>query len=143
MTKRNENVVRRLEEAYSKNKFGKSFENLFASNFHSHSAIPGMDMNPGTMKMVHGMSMQAMPDRQVTIEDIFSAGDRVVVRCHATGTNTGGFPWFGAPANGNKIDFEWVSIFRFENGKIVEHWGINDGIALLVQTGVWQPPQMG
>lgn len=97
-------------------------------------------MNVDGFKMIHGMSMSAMPDRKVEIVDMISEGDKVVVRCRTTGTNSGGFPWLGATANGGKIEIEWISIYRLENGKVVEHWGINDGITLLGQIGAWAPP---
>lgn len=141
MTKRNENIVRKLEEAWNKGDF-KTIEKLHASDFNSHAGVPGMDANVETAKMIHGMTMGAMPDRNVEVQDIFSAGDKVVVRCRMTGTNSGGFPWFGAPANGNKIDAEWISIYRLENGKIAEHWGVVDGLTVLTQSGGWTPPPM-
>ena len=141
MTKRNENIVAKLEEAWNKGDL-KTVEKLHAPDFKSHSGIPGMDMNVETAKMVHGMSMQAMPDRRVEIEDTFSAGDRVVVRCHLTGTNTGGMPWLAAPANGNKVDSQWISIYRLENGKIAEHWAVIDTLGIATQVGSWTPPAM-
>jgi predicted ester cyclase len=88
------------------------------------------------------MSMGSFPDRRTEIVDIFSEGNKVCVRMHVTGTNEGGVPWIGAPANGNKVDFEWMSIYEVKNGKVTNHWGINDINMLMMQTGVWSPPQM-
>jgi predicted ester cyclase len=33
-----------------------------------------------------------------------------------------------------------VSFFRLRGGKIVEHWGLQDGLALMIQLGVFAPP---
>ena len=44
-------------------------------------------------------------------------------------------------ANGQKIDFEW-SIYKFKNGKVVESWGLNDGLLGMIQLGSLKPPQM-
>lgn len=140
-TEDNKRVVRAIEEAWDSGKLDQ-LNDLLAPNFMNHSGVPGMPHDVETLKMIHGMSMGAMPDRRVEIVDMVAEGDKVVVRCHVTGTNTGGFPWLGAEANGAKIDFEWIGIYRVEDGKAVEHWGVNDGIALLAQTGAWMPPAM-
>jgi predicted ester cyclase len=79
--------------------------------------------------------MAAVPDRRVTIEDIIAEGDRVVVRARLTGTNRGGFEWAGVPPNLNRIDMEYISIYRIEGGKIVECWAINDMMTLTRQIG--------
>jgi predicted ester cyclase len=36
------------------------------------------------------------------------------------------------PPNGNGFDFEAWSVYRFEDGKVVKHWGIDDALALLM-----------
>jgi predicted ester cyclase len=95
-----------------------------------------------TFKMAHNMSMAAMPDRKVEILDTLAEGDKVVVRCLMTGTNTGGFPAFGAGPNGGKIEVEWISIYRLEGNKIAEHWAVLDYMAILTQIGAWAPPPM-
>jgi predicted ester cyclase len=92
--------------------------------------------------MAHQASMQAFPDRKTEIVDIFGSGDKVCVRLRVTGTNEGGVPWIGAPANGAKVDFQWISIYDVKDGKITKHAGVNDLTTLMMQLGVWQPPQM-
>ena len=81
-----------------------------------------------------------LPDRKVEILDIVEGGDRVFVRNRVTGTNTGGFPPFGVPANGNAFDIESWSVYRFDDGKVVEHWGINDAFTLGMQLGAIPTP---
>lgn len=142
MSEDNKRVVRAIEEAWDAGKFDE-LPQYFASNFHSHAGLPGMPQDLETRKMIHGMAMSAFPDRKVEIQDMVAEGDKVVVRCRTTGTNTGGFPAYGADANGAKIDFEWISIYRIEGGKAVEHWGVNDAVTLLMQLGVWAPPMPG
>ncbi len=47
----------------------------------------------------------------------------MVSRVRSTGTNTGGMPWFGIPANDAKVDFEWIQISRHEaDDRIAETW---------------------
>ena len=57
------------------------------------------------------------------------------MRNRATGKHTGGEPWIGAPADGKTYEIESWSIYRFRDGKIVEHWGLNDGMRLIMQIG--------
>lgn len=57
-----------------------------------------------------------------------------------TGTNQGGFPAFDVPANGNPFDIEAWGVYRLENGQVVEHWGMNDALTLLMQLGAIPAP---
>ena len=138
----NKKVVRAIEEAWDSGKLDELSQH-FSPTFHNHSGVPGMPSDIETLKMVHGQSMGAMPDRKVEILDMVGEGDKVVVRCRCTGTNKGGFPFFGvAEPNNAKIEFEFIGIYRLEGGKVVEHWGVNDGTAILAQIGAWTPPPM-
>ena len=142
MSKENKAVIRALEEAWDAGKLDE-VDRLVAPDFNSHAALPGMPQNQEVRTMIHTMSMGAMPDRKVEIQDMIAEGDKVVVRCRVTGTNNAtGFPWLGATANGAELDFEWISIYRVKDGKVVEHWGVNDALSLLQQTGGWTPPPM-
>ena len=66
-----------------------------------------------------------------------------MIRNRVRGTNTGGAAFLGMPtANGQKIDFESWSVYKFKNGKVVESWGLNDGLLGMIQLGSLKPPQM-
>jgi predicted ester cyclase len=77
---------------------------------------------------------EAFPDLHFTIEDIFAAGDKVVMRWSATGTFENEIMGIqpthesGEPVGGINID-------RFENGKIVETWGQWDTLRFLRNIG--------
>jgi predicted ester cyclase len=47
----------------------------------------------------------------------------------------------GAPADGKAYDIESWSIYRFRDGKVVEHWGLNDAMRLIMQLGGQLPQQ--
>jgi predicted ester cyclase len=85
--------------------------------------------------------MQAFPDRQNEILDIFGEDDLVVAHVRMTGTNTGGVPWFGVPANGRTVDTDWITIYRLDYGKVVETWAQMDLPKMMAQLGVM--PGMG
>lgn len=72
----------------------------------------------------------AFPDFTLTIEEMVSEADKVWVRMTARGTNRGGFM---GPPNGKSFEVAVFDECRFENGRIVEHWGSPDRFALLAQ----------
>src|SRR5438132_7660755 len=109
MSEENKTVVRQIEEAWDANQLDK-LDQYFAPNFHQHSRPPGTPDTLENAKAMHKMSMAAFPDRRTTVEDMVAEGDNVAVRVRMQGSNKGGFPPFGVPANDNKVDIEWISI---------------------------------
>ncbi|MCC6190805.1 MAG: ester cyclase [Anaerolineales bacterium] len=73
----------------------------------------------------------AFPDLRLTIEDMADDGDKVWVRITALGTNRGA--GFMGPPNGKAFEMTVRDVCRFENNRIVEHWGAPDRFALLAQ----------
>ncbi len=136
----NKEIVRTVEEAWDSQDLG-ALDQYFAPEFdNSASAVPGLPPGLAGAKMAHQGAMQSFPDRKVVIEEIVGDGDTVAVRTRVTGTNDGGFPLFSVPANGARIDFPAVGIYRFQDGKIVGHWGLNDALTLMMQLGAIQAP---
>jgi len=78
--------------------------------------------------------MAAMPDYNVSIDDLIAEGDRVAARFTMRGTHTGA-DFLGLPASGRKINVTGISIFRIADGKIAEHWANEDALGLLQQLG--------
>ena len=137
----NKDTVRKIEAAWNKNDLAALDQHFAASFDNSTSGVPGLPAGLPGSKMAHGMVMKAFPDRKVQILDIVGEGDRVAVRNRITGTNTGGAAFLGAPQpNGAKIDFESWSIYQLKDGKVVAHWGINDGVKGMIQLGAMKPP---
>ena len=79
------------------------------------------------------------PDFTLTIEDLVDDGDKVWARL--TGRGTHSQPFMGRPPTGRSFAITVVDICRFENGKIVEHWGVPDRFHLMAQLGVLPPVQ--
>jgi steroid delta-isomerase-like uncharacterized protein len=61
-----------------------------------------------------------LPDVSVTMQDLITAGDRVVGRFVYRGTHTGNL--LGIPASGKPVEMRSIDIWRVENGMFVEHW---------------------
>jgi hypothetical protein len=59
-----------------------------------------------------------------------------------TGTNTGGLPWFGIPANERPVDVEWIQISRHDDdGRIAETWAQMESAKLMMQLGAMPAPE--
>ena len=65
------------------------------------------------------------------VEDLVEAGDKIWARSTCTGTHS---------RSGKPVTFTVFDICRFENGKLVEHWGVPDRFAELHQIGALAPP---
>src|SRR5437016_4726254 len=141
MAQSNEKVVRAIEAAWDSGRVA-DLDQYFAPNYRNNGAVPGLPPTLEGAKMAHSMVGPAFPDRKVEILDLVAAGDRVAVRTRVTGTNKGGVPWVGAVANDAPVDFESWSIYRLEDGRVAETWGINDAFLLGIQTGGITPPAM-
>jgi predicted ester cyclase len=140
MASSNTDTVRAIEEAWDQGRL-QDLDQYFAAGFdNAQSGTPGVPAGLEGSKMAHQGVMQSFPDRKVEILALVDAGDRVFVRNRVTGTNTGGFPPFGVPANGNPFDIEAWGVYRFADGKVVEHWGMNDAFLLGIQLGAIPMP---
>jgi predicted ester cyclase len=137
----NVDVVRAIEDAWASNDLD-ALDQYFAPNWQPHtpgSEEIGNDLN--VVKGAHQQSMQAFPDRQNTARDLIAEGDLVVSRVEMTGTNEGGMPWFGIPANGKKVDVEWITIYRLDGGKVVETWAQMELPKMMMQLGAMPAPE--
>ncbi|MGX9699211.1 ester cyclase [Janthinobacterium lividum] len=84
----------------------------------------------------------AVPDLQVTIEEMLVAGDRVTLRLHFTGRFTGVFPTPQGPlqGQGQAIDFHAFDLYQVNaRGRISDNWHLEDNLTLLRQLGVLAP----
>jgi predicted ester cyclase len=136
----NADTVRAIEQAWDAGRLDE-LDRYFAPGFdNSASATPGLPPGLEGAKMAHQGVMQSFPDRKLEILDVIEEGDRVFVRTRATGTNQGGFPAFNVSANGKPFQIEAWSVYRFENGQAVQHWGMNDALTLLMQLGAIPAP---
>lgn len=86
-------------------------------------------------KQFFAIAFKAIPDWHYTIKRIVSEGDFVMLYATTAGTHTGG-EWLNHAPTGNKINIDVVDIFRFQEGKIAEHWDVADTFNLFRQVGV-------
>ena len=129
----NKEIVRRYQEIYNSNQLDRLTE-VVSEDLMTPKIMPGVPQGLEGGKQVHQRTLIGMPDWNTTIEDMLAEGDKVVARIRMAGTHTGDF--FGIPATGKRVEFTGIYIVQIANGKIVEHWGEEDGVSLLQQLGV-------
>jgi predicted ester cyclase len=96
---------------------------------HQRGNAQGLDGAKGVTRTLH----RWMSDFSLTVEDIAVAGDVVWTRNRARGTNTASVMGFGP--TGHQVELDVIDIGRFEDGRLVEHWGIADQMGMLMQVG--------
>jgi predicted ester cyclase len=131
--KENKEIVRRYQEIYNSNDLHR-LDDVVAVDVLTPKIVPGLPSGLEGAKAVHRMAVAGMTDFHTEIQDLLGEGDKVVARVLITGIHTGDF--FGIPATGKHVAFTGIYIARIANGKIVEHWGEEDGVSLLQQLGV-------
>ena len=133
MSEENEAVVRR---AFGEVAMGDMniVDEIIAPEFVRHDLAGGPEAHgpDGVKRLIAGLRA-GFPDLQTTIEDIFSDGDRVVVRFTASGTHSG--PFMGIAPTGREATWSGVNIYRVSGGRIRETWQLPDGLGLLRQLG--------
>ena len=136
----NKDVVRRYQEAYNRSDL-EALDALVDPHLVTHSLMPGLPPGLEGGKRAHQMTVASFPDLHYHIDELVAEGETVVERFTITGTQQGDF--MGLPPTGRPTRFAGVSFFRLKAGKIVEHWGLQDGLTLMVQLGVFTPPGSG
>jgi len=124
------------EEAYSQGK-PEVLDELFAPNFVEHQAGITPPTAEGVKRSIAGLRA-AFPDLKLTIDEIVAVGDKTWARMTGRATHLG--PLMGMPATGKPIVVTVMDVCRYENGRIVEHWGVADQFSLLAQIGALPRP---
>lgn len=129
----NMRIVRRAFEEVFDKRNPDAVDELFAADYVFHS--PGNpDLNRAEVKQEFAAYLAAFPDLQMTIEDLFAAGDRVASRYTARGTQQG--EYMGVPATGKEVTSTSIIIHRLAGGKMVEDWEWNDQLGVMRQLGL-------
>lgn len=78
--------------------------------------------------------VDAFPDFRYEVESIIADGDSLVVVARFTGTHLGEF--LDLAPTGRRADVPFVDMLRFEDGMMIEYWGVFDTRALKAQLSV-------
>jgi predicted SnoaL-like aldol condensation-catalyzing enzyme len=111
----NKEFVRRHFEEFVNRKNLDIANRNFAPEYQEHGTDAPPDYPPGPEgpKRYLAAAFKRFPDIHVTIQDIVAEGDKVVVRNIWRATDT---------ANGRRIEFGGIVIWRMTNGQLAERW---------------------
>lgn len=125
----NKAVVRRfVEEAVNNDNYG-VVEELFATDYVRHET----QYDPGdVVEMLQ--TFEAFPDYEMTIGELLTEDDLVMMTATARGTHEREF--MGIDATGREFEITGMVLHRLEDGKIVESWANWDLLGMLHQLGV-------
>ena len=134
MSEENKALVRRAFDEVANEGDMTTVDEIIAPEFVRHDLAGGPDAHgPDGVKLLIAGLRTAFPDLQTTIEDIFSDGERVVVRFTARGTQSG--PFQGMAPTGREAAWAGINIYRVSGGRIRETWQLADGLGLMRQLG--------
>jgi predicted ester cyclase len=102
---------------------------------HQRGNKPGIEGTKATITTLHTW----FSDFELTIVKLAADGDTVWSLNRARGVNTGSIMDF--PPTGKSFEIDIMDVVRFEDGKMVEHWGVPDQLGMLMQLGLVQRPQ--
>ena len=128
---RQADVTRSLFEAFNANRPGAA-ANLVTADFLDHHVPAEIPRGPQGIQtwwaVLHGAF-----DSRIDIDDVVEGDDRVASRWRFSGSHTGEFN--GIPATNATFSAEFMSIDRFDDGRIAERWEVGDLLGILQQIG--------
>jgi len=108
-----------------------TYADVLAEDWVDIPLAPGQQQGPAGMAAQIALFRQAMPDYQVTHEDVLVDGDRVAVRNTVSGTHQGAF--MGHQPTGRRIEMRTMDIHQIRDGRIITTWHLEDFAGLLAQ----------
>jgi steroid delta-isomerase-like uncharacterized protein len=100
---------------------------------------PEPSRGPEGVRQVATLYHTAFPDLQVTVDEVFAAGEKVGMRWSSTGTHQGDLA--GILPTHRTMRTGGINIWRVVDGKVVEGWLAWDQLGMLQQLGVLPAPR--
>ena len=122
-TERNKAVARRVfDEVVNRGRLD-LIDEIYAPDVVDHDPLPGAPEGIEGIRYSIGGMRAAMPDLEVTVEDISAHGDTVVVHNTWRGTQRGLIGFAGRSRN---MCSNGIVIFTLRDDRIVERWAMTD-----------------
>lgn len=139
---RNKEIVRRFVEEFQSHARAEVLDELVSRDFVNHSGtvkdIPGMEgaTDFEGLLEIDRMYRRSFPNQRVTILDQAADGDKVWTYKRFETVHEGEF--MGIAPTGKSIQADAIDIMRVVDGKIVEHWAVQDVWGVMRQLGAVQ-----
>jgi predicted ester cyclase len=138
----NKRVVQRAFDSMSEGReaFEAEHNEIYSPDLVGHFAgMPPVDI---AMHRMFGLATyDAFSDLKRPVDALVAEGNTVVARWTSMGTHDG--PFQGIPPTGKTVTTTGITIFRLEDGKIVEEWSESDMVGMLMQLGAFPVPAEG
>jgi steroid delta-isomerase-like uncharacterized protein len=114
---------------------------MLSDDFVEHEDAPGITGHDKAAALQWFETMfKAVPDMWCKVNHVLASDDKVAIHVSFGGIDEGGL-MPGVPATGKSFEIEGIDIVRVnDDGKFSEHWGISDGMGMMMQLGLVQPP---
>jgi steroid delta-isomerase-like uncharacterized protein len=134
----NKAMIRQFVEVVKNKRRLEQLGDIFHSDYQEHNAVVG-SFGPGVEGYKRFLThlFTAFPEDEVTIGEIIAEGDWVAYRGTETGTHKAEF--LRIPATGKSATWTEIQFFRFQDGKVAEHWVDVDLFSWFQQLGVIPP----
>ncbi|HET6447705.1 MAG TPA: ester cyclase [Conexibacter sp.] len=110
-----------------------TIDEIFEPDVQIRTPLPVDAKGAQAIKQVWTTLLHAFPDIHLTVEDLIEEDDKVVGRTVVRGTHEG--EYMGIPPTGRSVTYNEIFIFRFDNGRIAETWGVVDVFSQMRQLG--------
>ncbi len=141
MSEANKELASRIPlEAFNEGRLD-VIDEVMSADMTDHNPLPGSPPGREGVKALIRAVRSTFPDHQNTVIRQVAEGDIVVQHIRSTGTMKG--DWMGMKATGKSATWEAVHIARVKDGKLVEHWSVQDNLGMLQQLGLAPAPPTG
>ena len=111
----------------------KEFGRFFSPEYHSHTGPEGVARGMAQHEALRDFLDRTFSDVSYELLRVVADADHAAVHVVMQATHTG--HGLGVAPTGKRVSAEQMHFVRFEDGKIVEHWGVRDDAGLLRQLG--------
>lgn len=106
---------------------------LVGAGYVEHNPAPAQVAGAAGVRSKIQALQAAFPDLRFVLEELIGEGAIVAARYHWQGTHKGSF--LGIAPTGRKVLVRGMDFYRFEGGRLVEHWDNVDEFGMLTQLG--------
>ena len=129
----NRRIARRMIEEVVNTNDERAREEIVHPDFHDPTNPPGMQDGLDGNRQIVELFHRSFPDVRWDILDMIAEDDNVVMRLVMTGTHRGAF--FGIAPTDRQVRVEGIHLLRLQDGKVIEHQGVNDDLGFMQQLG--------
>lgn len=136
--KENLETMRRMTEKMNRGEW-RAASDYFAENTQNHGEKVGRE---GVRAVLEDI-FTTFPDWRMEILESVASGDLVSVRYQVSGTHRGvgkipvnGGLLVGVPATGKRFEVKHIHLFKFADGKIIDHYATRDDLGMMQQLGL-------